>query len=106
MNGEIYISKAGLPPARSDIRHCHGDEDPACIADGMSDPEQVDTDGESEVEASQIKALWGIGRRYKLWELFFAHRDYFWRLGLCVPGGDPWDWSRHKYNESTMTHEL
>jgi hypothetical protein len=30
-----------------------------------------------------------IPSRYRLWELFFAHRDYFWRLGLCVPGGDP-----------------
>lgn len=26
---------------------------------------------------------------YRLWELFYAHRDYFWRIGLCVPGGDP-----------------
>lgn len=32
---------------------------------------------------------WGIPARYKLWQLLFAHRDYFWRLGLCVPGGDP-----------------
>ncbi|KAJ5157541.1 Lipase A [Penicillium canariense] len=30
-----------------------------------------------------------IPARYKLWELFYAHRDYFWRIGLCVPGGDP-----------------
>ncbi|RAL08681.1 lipase family protein [Aspergillus homomorphus CBS 101889] len=30
-----------------------------------------------------------IPTRFRLWELFFAHRDYFWRLGLCVPGGDP-----------------
>jgi hypothetical protein len=30
-----------------------------------------------------------IPSKYRLWELFFAHRDYFWRLGLCVPGGDP-----------------
>lgn len=30
-----------------------------------------------------------IPARYRLWELFFAHRDYFWRIGLCVPGGDP-----------------
>lgn len=29
-----------------------------------------------------------IPARYRLWELFFAHRDYFWRIGLCVPGGD------------------
>lgn len=30
-----------------------------------------------------------IPARYRLWELFHAHRDYFWRIGLCVPGGDP-----------------
>lgn len=99
--GEIYISKPALSPARQDIMHCHGDEDPACIAEGTS-LEQNDADG----EASEIKTRWGIGKRYKLWELFFAHRDYFWRLGLCVPGGDPWDWARHKYNESAMNDEL
>ncbi|KAJ6155053.1 hypothetical protein N7470_005619 [Penicillium chermesinum] len=27
-----------------------------------------------------------IPARYRLWELFFAHRDYFWRIGLCWPG--------------------
>lgn len=30
-----------------------------------------------------------IPPRYRLWDLFYAHRDYFWRIGLCVPGGDP-----------------
>ncbi|KAJ6092918.1 hypothetical protein N7486_008207 [Penicillium sp. IBT 16267x] len=30
-----------------------------------------------------------IPARYRLWELFYAHRDYFWRIGLCVLGGDP-----------------
>jgi hypothetical protein len=40
---------------------------------------------------------WVVPSRYKLWQLFFAHRDYFWRLGLCVPGGDPWDWNRKPY---------
>lgn len=30
-----------------------------------------------------------IPSRYRFWELFYAHRDYFWRIGLCVPGGDP-----------------
>ncbi|KAJ5477237.1 Lipase A [Penicillium diatomitis] len=29
-----------------------------------------------------------VPARYRLWELFFAHRDYFWRIGLCVPSGD------------------
>ncbi|PLN84231.1 alpha/beta-hydrolase [Aspergillus taichungensis] len=27
--------------------------------------------------------------RYRLWGPLLAHRDYFWRLGVCVPGGDP-----------------
>jgi hypothetical protein len=40
----------------------------------------------------------GFPARFKLWQLFFAHRDYFWRLGLCVPGGDPADWGRGPYN--------
>ncbi|KAH8422925.1 lipase family protein [Aspergillus melleus] len=43
-------------------------------------------------EPQQSRFHWPWDRvpvRYRLWELFFAHRDYFWRLGLCVPGGDP-----------------
>ncbi|KAF2740381.1 alpha/beta-hydrolase [Polyplosphaeria fusca] len=74
---ELFISAPDLPPSIEDIRHCHGDEDPSCIAGS-------DSDGPS----------WGIPARFKFWELFFAHRDYFWRLGLCVPGGDPKDWYR------------
>lgn len=104
--GEIYISKPSLPPHRADIRHCNGDEDPACIAESRPDKEQHDTPDNDEVGESELQAMWGIGRRYRLWELFFAHRDYFWRLGLCVPGGDPWDWSRGKYNETVMNDEL
>lgn len=74
---EIFISAPDLPFAVSDIHHCEGDEDPRCIAGS-------DADGPS----------WGIPARFKFWQLFFAHRDYFWRLGLCVPGGDPKDWYR------------
>jgi hypothetical protein len=74
---EIFISAPDLPPSIVDVRHCNGDEDPTCIAG-------TDSEGPS----------WGIPARFKLWELFFAHRDYFWRLGLCVPGGDPKDWYR------------
>jgi triacylglycerol lipase len=33
-----------------------------------------------------------IPARYRLWELFYAHRDYFWRIGLCVPGGNIFGW--------------
>ena len=65
--GEIYIAKAGLSPTEDDVRICAGDEDPDCSAEGNS------------------------LARFELWQLF-AHRDYFWRLGLCVPGGDPANW--------------
>ncbi|KIW20759.1 hypothetical protein PV08_01337 [Exophiala spinifera] len=107
--GEIYISKSSLPPTRADIYHCQGDEDPSCIADGSTtsaDRDIAGVDAEDPQNESKIKTMWGIGRRYRLWELFFAHRDYFWRLGLCVPGGDPWDWSRGKYNVSVMNDVL
>jgi hypothetical protein len=35
-----------------------------------------------------------VPTRFKFWQLFFAHRDYFWRLGLCLPGAatDPREW--------------
>jgi hypothetical protein len=69
--GEIFISKSGLPPSVADIKHCNGAADPTCIAE----PE---------------KGFWAIPARFKLWQLFFAHRDYFWRLGLCVPNMDGW----------------
>ncbi len=115
--GEVYISKAALQPARSDLRACFGDEDIACIASAEVDEswfndvdaeDIVDTYNaaagieeleEEELEAMGLEKRWSIPipARYKIWQLFFAHRDYFWRLGLCVPGGDPLDWGRDKY---------
>lgn len=79
--GEVFITKKQLSPGLEDLRTCRGDEDPKCIA------------GSDE-------GLLGIPSRLKLWQLLFAHRDYFWRLGLCVPGGDPSDWGRPPYNVS------
>jgi hypothetical protein len=73
--GEVYITKDSLSPSDSDVRTCVGDYDSDCSS------------GDDN-----------LGNRYKLWELFFAHRDYFWRLGLCVPGGDPWNWGRDSYD--------
>ena len=73
---EIFISAPSLPPSVADLHHCTGDEDPTCITGTDQAPG------------------WGIPTRFKFWELFFSHRDYFWRLGLCVPGGDPKDWYR------------
>ena len=120
--GEIFISKGALSPDITDLHHCSGDEDNECIAGQdpslsmaadlaltkraltpdddeaatdtlMSLPEAV----EQADEADRSDHDWSVPARYKLWQLFFAHRDYFWRLGLCVPGGDPWDWGRDKY---------
>lgn len=56
---------------------------------------------EEEEKADSVRKRWPklpIPTRYKLWQLFFAHRDYFWRLGVCLPGGDPLDWRRPHYN--------
>ncbi|KAF2280975.1 alpha/beta-hydrolase [Westerdykella ornata] len=73
---ELFISSVSdLPPSREDVHHCDGgDEDPRCIAGN----------GNGEVD----KGGWsGVPARFRFWQLFFAHRDYFWRLGLCVPSG-------------------
>lgn len=78
-------------------------------ADAGNDDVDVGVEGEPTTTA-KIPAGWTKTRRMfptrlKLWQLFFAHRDYFWRLGLCVPGGDPADWGRDKYNLTTGTWE-
>jgi len=113
--GEVFISKASLQPTLKDVRLCYGDEDVNCIAAAEVDESWFhDSDdateiyealqSEPEFEAKQelvgIQKRWGIPipARYKIWQLFFAHRDYFWRLGLCVPGGDPLDWGRDRYD--------
>ncbi|KAG0651180.1 Acetylxylan esterase [Hyphodiscus hymeniophilus] len=120
--GEVFISKAALQPTVADIRLCYGDEDVGCIAGAEVDEQwfnavvgesgeafsgqvkEVLDDSEEDVgkgdEVTMVKKRWGIPipARYKIWQLFFAHRDYFWRLGLCVPGGDPLDWGRDKYH--------
>jgi hypothetical protein len=73
---EIFISETDLPFSIADVKYCHGDEDPHCIA-GIDDN----------------RPGWGVPARFKFWQLFFAHRDYFWRLGLCLPtASNPEDW--------------
>jgi len=83
--GEIYISKPELAPLPQDVQFCHGNADPDCIA-GTDDSSVVDERFGDRMDASRM-----LSPRYKLWKLFFAHSDYFSRLGLCVPGGSPWD---------------
>lgn len=96
--GEIHITKSSLPPSEDDLQICIGDEDQNCSASDDSIPEQVinrldPPPHHGDALAAKIQAR-GIPTRFKLWELFFSHRDYFWRLGLCVPGGDPANWGR------------
>lgn len=98
--GEIYISKSALSPDLDDLEHCAGDNDQECIAGADSTTSDYENTEASQSSTSQKRDLlfsvkdeihdvihepWGIPSRYKLWQLFFAHRDYFWRLGLCVP---------------------
>lgn len=105
--GEIFISKPDLSPEVGDLIHCKGDSDTGCIG-GQDHIASSVSGGVGEGKSSLINTVkqevqdittesWGIPSRYKLWELFFAHRDYFWRLGLCVPGGDPLGGGGRKY---------
>lgn len=66
---EIFIAQTDLPFSIADVQYCDGSEDPHCIA-GSDDH----------------RPAWAVPARFKFWQLFFAHRDYFWRLGLCLPG--------------------
>jgi pimeloyl-ACP methyl ester carboxylesterase len=120
--GEVYISKPELQPTILDLRLCYGDDDVNCIASAEIDQAWLKSTVHSSKEAFRglilgeyeadedigkgdedelvmIKKRWDIPipSRYKIWQLFFAHRDYFWRLGLCVPGGDPLNWGRDRY---------
>jgi hypothetical protein len=96
--GEIHIVKKDLPPSEDDIRFCVGDADPACSAGGDGDTrnilESLPHPGESGMVSDEDLSSLGLPTRLKLWQLFFAHRDYFWRLGVCLPGGDPANWGR------------
>ncbi|KXJ95546.1 Alpha/Beta hydrolase protein [Microdochium bolleyi] len=116
--GEIFISKSSLSPEPEDIWPCAGDYDPDCIAGSAGEPtvarflsEQDDDEEEAaaqvlEDESTLNTRSWALPARYKLWQLFFAHRDYFWRLGVCLPGGDPLDWGKDRYPDTTTGDEL
>lgn len=55
------------------------------LSTGRRSPGSID-DGQQSLSRGLCNPIPG---RFRLWELLFAHRDYFSRLGLCVPGGDP-----------------
>jgi hypothetical protein len=74
-SGEVYISKAALPPTKEDVIVCNGPQDPACISGGSM--------ASSIALQERGTGLPGFPAEWKLWEILFAHRRYFWRLGLC-----------------------
>lgn len=51
-------------------------------------PESMSSDDDAKTQSLLDELQRLIPTRLKIWELVFAHRDYFWRIGLCVPGGD------------------
>ena len=112
--GEVYISKSELSPEVKDVRYCEGDEDPNCIAGAETTTENPSLPSiEQSADIESFKDWWKdtkgrltIPARYHIWQLFFAHRDYFWRLGLCVPGGDPKDWYRKYAHDEEGPTEL
>ena len=109
--GEIYISKPELPPSPEDLQLCLGDADPACLAEDakhsvsfLLSQQELDADGFWDWW-KETKGSLSIPTRWKLWQIFFRHRDYFWRLGLCVPwNNDRWD--RELANRGEASHEL
>ncbi|KAL8908857.1 MAG: hypothetical protein Q9207_000583 [Kuettlingeria erythrocarpa] len=91
--GEIYISRADLPPKEEDLRLCEGDYDPRCIAGAETASNSSLSRLEPRASIDGFIKRWleskgglEIPARFRAWQLFFAHRDYFWRLGLCIPG--------------------
>lgn len=73
--------------ARDEDRHSNLEHSTDQVALSSNQRLSEITDNERRSLSSARSTL--IPSRYRLWELLFAHRDYFSRLGLCVPGGDP-----------------
>ena len=98
--GEIYISKSELPPEIEDLQACVGDQDPRCITRPDDSFNSGNVRFVKRKEAIiEVKDWWNntkgfltVPARYRIWQLFFAHRDYFWRLGLCLPLNSPKNW--------------
>ena len=99
--GEIYISKPELPPKIEDLQSCVGDRDPRCIAGAGNSFNSAPVRSIERNEAfsevkdwSKTKGFTMVPNRFRMLQLFFAHRDYFWRLGLCLPVNNPKVWHR------------
>lgn len=99
--GEIFISKQELQPTEADVRICLGDSDPECSVGAetgiLGHVRRLLHFASASSSVDEFIGARNLPTRFKLWQLFFAHRDYFWRLGLCVPGGDPANWRGGKW---------
>lgn len=94
--GEIFISKKDVPPSVPDLEHCEGDNDPRCIAGEVSAAVVMELQSQIQkeleesrrvaIQDSSAEGIFPFPPALKFWELFFSHRDYFWRLGICLPG--------------------
>ncbi|KAG5929725.1 hypothetical protein E4U42_004884 [Claviceps africana] len=108
--GEVYIAKQDLQPSEADVRTCHGDADPECSAGAATSllgvARRILHFAASSTSMDEFIATRTLPTRLRLWQLFFAHRDYFWRLGLCGPGGDPANWGRGASGGELDTGEL
>lgn len=98
--GEIFISKSGLPPSVEDLERCESDKDERCIEGAASSTTTIGTvENPNALQAQDgyKPSGWpGVPASWEMWQLLFAHREYFWRLGLCF---DP-QWRDYPRNES------
>ena len=94
---EIFILSPDLPPKLADLRICQGRRDVRCSAGRSASsvkPEQPVRIGPSIAEDRINRRSLGVVEESGVLPWFpkgplFSHRDYFHRLGLCIPGGDP-----------------
>ena len=83
--GEIFISNDNVPLTAEDVERCEGDEDDRCIQGAASSSKTFLEQSHTPLRVQHDIPDWGlkIPDSWELWQLLFAHREYFWRLGLC-----------------------
>ena len=87
--GEIFISKEDLPPDVDDLERCEGGQDDKCIGGAAADRLSLSPDSTSpqfllsESKAARVAPGLGPLNLKEIWQFLIAHRQYFWRVGLC-----------------------
>lgn len=94
-SGEIFIDKDTLPAQAERVLHCQGPSDPECIRGGKAALESIANHSAQGVP--------GLPAEWQLWQILFAHRQYFWRVGLCW---DPQDYEYPDPPEREVSDEL